>query len=120
MDHLIFWGEGLVFSEKNPCSDFLTSNNFAKWHSEKNLSVSNIVTQTHLSSCFRRQNPTFSSGERNLLTNLNCIKMPERHVKIYFQTPCSLVLSSSYILYTLYSYFTIRMTNIMSKQFFNM
>ena len=49
--------------------------------------------------------------------------MPACHVKINFQTPCSLVyvLSSSDILYTctLYPYFTIRMTNIMSKTVLN-
>ena len=47
--------------------------------------------------------------------------MPARHVKINFQTPCSLVyvLLSSDILYTLYPYFTIRMTNIMSKTVLN-
>ena len=47
--------------------------------------------------------------------------MPARHVKIDFQTPCSLinVLSSSDISYTLYPYFTIRMANIMSKTFLN-
>ena len=55
------------------------------------------------------------------LTNLNCIKMPAPHVEITFQTPCSLihVLSSSDILCTLYPYFTIRMTNIMSKTVLN-
>ena len=47
--------------------------------------------------------------------------MLARHFKINFQTPCSLVyvLSSSDILYTLYPYFTIIMTNIMSKTVLN-
>ena len=47
--------------------------------------------------------------------------MPARHVKINFQTACSLVyvLSSSDILYTLYPYFKTRMTNIMSKTVLN-
>ena len=94
--HLIFWGGGggaWNFFEKNFLALILTKkNNIAQWHSEKN-NLSPIVypklTYRH------RQNPKFSSGSlrspETLLTNLNCIKMPARHVKINFQTPCSLV-----------------------------
>ena len=119
----ILGGGGLgIFSKKISLLWFCQKkNNIAQWHSEKN-NLSPIVypklTYRH------RQNPKFSSGERSLktlLTNLNCIKMPARHVKINFQTPCSLVyvLTSSDILYALYPYFTIRMTNIMSKTVLN-
>ena len=102
------------FGKKIPCSDFGLKNNLAQWHSEKNnLSpivqpeltyrlVWDVKIQNFLLARFARQ---------KIINNFWLYLLPARHVKIYFQTASSFVWSLSDILYTLYPYFTIRITN---------
>ena len=50
-------------------------------------------------------------ARQKIINNFKLYLLLARHVRIYFQTASSLVWSLSDILYTLYPYFTIRMTN---------
>ena len=52
-----------------------------------------------------------SFARQNIIYKFKLYLLPVRRVRIYFQTASSLVWSLSDILYTLYLYFTIRITN---------